>query len=50
MSRGHGKWGVVDLIPPGYIRTRTHFAALRRAAGKLIDQGKVTTTVTSGLS
>ena len=33
--------------PPGDIRTRTHVAALRRAAGKLIDEG---TTFTSGLS
>ncbi len=40
MSRGHGKWGVANPLPPGYIQTRTHVAALGRAAGKLIDEGK----------
>jgi hypothetical protein len=40
MSRGHGKWEVATRFHPGYIRTRTHVAALRRAAGKLIDEGK----------
>jgi hypothetical protein len=32
MSRGHGKWEVVDLLPPGYIRTRTPCGAWARMA------------------
>jgi hypothetical protein len=35
MSRGHGKWEVVDLLPPGYIRTRTPCGAWARMATRL---------------